>query len=279
MRLGGPLFETYNTPHEWIAALKRLNYGAAYCPQIPTGFSVADFADAAKNSNIIIAEVGAWHNNPLHRDEKTRCDAIEQIQLKLALADEIGARCCVNVAGSRGDRWDGPDADDLTPDTFDLIVETTREIIDAVKPTRTFFTLETMPWLYPDSTESYVQLIRAIDRPAFAVHFDPVNLINSPARFFNNAAVMQEFIAALGQHIKCVHVKDIVLRPTLTTHLDEVRPGAGALDYPALLNALNSLEPDLPIMLEHMTDPNEYVLAADFIRATATRLGISMQSH
>lgn len=279
MRLGGPLFETYHNPHEWIAALKRLNYSAAYCPQIPTGFSVSDFTDAAKRENIIIAEVGAWHNNPLHRDESTRREAIRQIQMKLALADEIDARCCVNVAGSRGEIWDGPDAENLTPDTFALIVETVREIIDAVKPTRTFFTLETMPWCYPDSTESYTRLIQAIDRPAFAVHFDPVNLINSPARFFNNAAVMQEFAAALGQHIKCVHVKDIVLRPALTTHLDEVRPGAGALNYPALLNALHSLEPDLPIMLEHMTDPNDYVLAAEFIRATATQLGISIQSN
>lgn len=276
MRLGGPLFETYTDPTSWIAALKRQNYSAAYCPPIPPGFSPADLSLAAQNADIMIAEVGAWRNNPLSRDESVRRDAIRQIQDKLALADEIGAQCCVNVAGSRGEKWDGPDADDLTDATFDLIVETVREIIDGVKPKRTFYTLEPMPWMYPDSIESYARLLKAIERPAFAVHFDPVNLINTPQRFFQNGKYMADFVAALGPHIKCVHVKDIVLRPQLTTHLDEVRPGSGALDYPVLLKALHALDLDLPLMLEHMTDPQDYVLGAAFIRETAGQVSIPL---
>jgi len=47
-----------------------------------------------------------------------------------------------------------------TPATFGLIVETTRRIIDAVKPKRNFFTLEAMPWAYPDSVDSYLNLLR-----------------------------------------------------------------------------------------------------------------------
>lgn len=276
LRLGGPIFEPYTDPDSWVAALKRLNYTAAYCPQIPAGLTARDFADAAKKAGILIAELGAWRNNPLSRDEKTRRDGIRQIQTKLALADEIGAQCCVNVAGSRGERWDGPDAEDLTQDTFDLIVETVRQIVDAVRPSRTFFTLETMPWMYPNSTESYVRLVKAIDREAFAVHYDPVNLLNSPSLYFNNAAVMQEFVTALGPQIKSVHIKDILLRPDLTTHLDEVRPGAGTLDYPALLKSLDALGLDLPLMLEHMTDSDDYLRAATFVRGTAERVGITM---
>ena len=76
------------------------------------------------------------------------------------MADEIGARCCVNIAGSRGAKWDGPHPADLTPETFDLIVQSVREIIDAVKPTRAFYTLETMPWMYPDSADSYLRADR-----------------------------------------------------------------------------------------------------------------------
>ena len=63
-----------------------------------------------------------------------------------------------------------------------MIVQTVREIIDAVKPVRTFYTLETMPWMYPDSAHSYLELIRAIDRERFAVHLDVVNLVCSPQR-------------------------------------------------------------------------------------------------
>ena len=32
VRLGGPVFEKYADPNEWIAALKQLKYRAAYCP-------------------------------------------------------------------------------------------------------------------------------------------------------------------------------------------------------------------------------------------------------
>jgi len=35
-------------------------------------------------------------------------------------------------------------------------------------------------------------LIEAIDRAAFGAHFDPVNLINSPRRYYDNAALIRE---------------------------------------------------------------------------------------
>jgi len=64
--------------------------------------------------------------------------------------------------------------------------------------TRTVYTLETMPWMYPDSADSYLALLRAIDRPgAFGVHLDPVNLVNSPERFFRNADLLRDCFAKL----------------------------------------------------------------------------------
>jgi len=44
-------------------------------------------------------------SNPLSSDEQTRRTAIARCQAMLALADAIGARCCVNIAGSRGEKW------------------------------------------------------------------------------------------------------------------------------------------------------------------------------
>jgi sugar phosphate isomerase/epimerase len=130
--------------------------------------------------------------------------------------------------------------------------------------------------MYPDSTESYVKLIDAIDRPSFAVHFDPVNLICSPQRYFANAALVGEFIAVLGPRIKSVHAKDIILREHLTTHLDEVRPGLGALNYRNLLRGLSLLGSDLPLMLEHLPGEDEYKLAAGYIRNVATEIDVKV---
>ena len=277
MRLGGPLFQKYETPDQWVAAAHALGYRAEFCPIQPDtpGNLVGAYRSAARENDIAIAEVGAW-SNPLSPDGAARSAALDKCKTALALADAIGAGCCVNIAGSRGEKWDGPCADDLTEDTFDLIVETVREIIDDVRPKQTFYTLETMPWMYPDSADAYLSLLDAIDRPAFAVHFDPVNLICSPQRYFRNAEIIKDFVAKLGLHIKSCHAKDILLQDRLTVHLDEVRPGCGQLDYRTYLGGLAKLPGDIPVMLEHLPDADEYAAAADHIRGIAKEEGINL---
>ena len=275
LRLGGPVFGRVPDPQSWVTALRKLGYSAAYCP---IGSDAGDdtvkaYEDAAAKAGIIIAEVGAW-SNPISPDEPTRKAALEKCRTSLALADRIGARCCVNIAGSRSKMWDGPDPANFTKQTFDMIVETTRSIIDAVKPTRTYFTLETMPWAYPDSPDSYLQLFKAIDRKQFAVHLDPVNLVCSPQRYYGSGQLIRECFEKLGPYIKSCHAKDILLQEKLTTHLDEVRAGTGGLDYATFLRELSRL-PDTPLMLEHLSKPEDYVQAAEYIRGVAKDVGLS----
>jgi len=275
LRLGGPVFEKVQDPQGWVGAVKRLGYSAAYCPVGPDASDdvVRAYEEAAAKAGIIIAEVGAW-SNPISPDEPTRRAALEKCRTSLALADRIGARCCVNIAGSRSKVWDGPDAANFTKATFDMIVEMTRSIIDTVKPKRTYFTLETMPWAYPDSPDSYLQLFKAIDRKQFAVHLDPVNLVCSPQRYYGTGQLIRECFEKLGPYIKSCHAKDILLQEKLTTHLDEVRAGLGGLDYATFLKELNKL-PGVPLMLEHLSKPEEYVQAAAYIRSVAKQAGLS----
>ena len=274
MRLGFPIPAVETLDQEIAYArqhgMRAVYVSARFCDTPPVA---RDYVARLQDADLVPAEVGAWCN-PLSRDPAVRRPAIAKCQASLALAETVGARCCVNVAGSCGERWAGPYATDLLPETFDLIVATVQEIIDAVKPGRTFYSLETMPWMLPDSPESYRELLQAIDRPAFAAHFDPVNLVNSPRRYFQNGALIRDFVRLLGPQIRSVHLKDILLGPNLTVHLDECRPGAGGLDYPALLNALKPLDPDLPVMLEHLPDENEYLAAAAFVRTAAATEGI-----
>lgn len=277
LRLGGPTFDKFDGPDAWVEVIKRLGYRAAYCP---VGAKEKDdvinaYATAAQKADIIIAEVGAW-SNPISPDEKVRRDALAKCREQLALADRIGARCCVNVSGSRSEKhWAGPHPDNLTKETFDLIVDTTRAIIDDVRPTRTCFTLEAMPWAYPDSPDSYLRLIKAIDRKSFAVHLDPVNFISSPQRYFRNAELIRDCFKKLGPQIKSCHAKDIILQENIyTPHLDEVRPGLGMLDYAVFLKELSKF-PDTPLMLEHLPNAKEYRLGADHIRSVAKGLRLS----
>lgn len=276
MRLGGPVWHTEGDAEAWIAALKAKRYGAAVFPlkHDAEATTIRAYADAAAANDVVIAEVGAW-SNPICRDEAVRQEAIAYCQAQLALAEEVGARCCVNIAGSRSEQWDGPHPDNLSDDTFALIVETTQAIIDAVNPTRTHFTLEAMPWVFPDSPESYLALIEAIDRPGFAVHLDPANMINCPQRSFRSGTFIRECFRLLGPHIRSCHAKDSLMAKALTTHIDEVRPGLGTMDYAVFLHEANRLDADLPLILEHLPTPEEYDLAAGYLREVAGAEGLT----
>ena len=277
IRLGGPVFGDLENPKEWAQAHIKLGYSAAYCKLDPSSSEdiVKAYEAAAKKAGLLIAEVGAW-SNPISPNEDERKKALEKCISSLDLADRVGANCCVNVSGSRNpDEWAGPHKDNLTKDTFHLIVETTRKIIDAVKPKRTFFTLETMPWSYPDSPQSYLDLINAIDRKQFAAHLDPVNLVNSPQRFYNNGELIKECFNLFGQHIKSCHAKDIGLSTSLTTHLDEVLPGTGGLDFNVFLTELAKLD-NVPLMIEHLKTEEEYKLAAEYIKSKAKAINLSI---
>lgn len=278
MRLGGPVFGELSDPDAWVAAVRAEGYAAAYCPLSPDAdeATVRAYRDAAKRADIVIAEVGAW-SNPLSPDDEERKQAVAFCQESLDLADCIGARCCVNIAGRRSGDWRGPHPDNLSHETFELIVATVREIIDAVKPSRTFYTLETMPWVFPDSVASYEALMRSIDREGFAVHFDPVNLICTPQRYCTTGELIEDFVDRLGIHIRSCHAKDIAAEPKLTVHLNEVRPGTGNLDYHVFLRSLSGLDPDLPLMLEHLTDKDEYAAAAGYVRGVAEEVGVSLE--
>lgn len=277
MRLGGQVFLEQKNPDSWVNALKEAGFRATTCP-VSGNEDIAELDDyliAAKHSDILISEVGAW-SNPISQDEEKRRKAVTYCIQRLELAERIGAQCCVNIAGSRGAQWDGPDPDNFSDETFELIVETTREIIDAVNPERTVFALEMMPWVFPDSADSYLSLIKAIDRKGFGVHFDPVNIVSSPRIYYRNGDMIRDFFKKLGPYIRNCHAKDILLRSHLTVHLDEVIPGQGNLDYRAFLTELNKLHPDTTLIIEHLSTNEQYRQASDYIRKTASELHITL---
>jgi sugar phosphate isomerase/epimerase len=275
VRLGGPVPGNFDDPVQWVKAVKSLGYSAAICPVQPGASSelIRSFSAEAKKNNILISEVGVW-NNVLDPDEIAREAAIKKNIILLQLADEIGACCCVNISGAKGEIWDGPYPGNYSKETLDQIVETVRDIIDQVKPRNTFYSLEPMPYMLPDSPDTYLELIRVISRDRFAVHLDPVNMISSPQRYYNNSAFLRECFAKLGPFIKSVHAKDITIMPELTVHLEERRPGTGSLDYAVFLQEMSRLK-DIPMMMEHLEKQEDYVLAAEYIRKIGFTTGVS----
>jgi sugar phosphate isomerase/epimerase len=278
VRLGGPVLGPYKGPEDWVNSLATRGYRAGNCPLEPGAGAeeIRALEQAALKYDVLIAEVGAW-SNPISPDPEQARAAIQKCIEGLELADQVGARCCVNISGSKNpEYWAGPHPDNMTQAVFDQVVETTREIIDAVKPQRTFFALEAMPWSFPYSTDTYLKLLKAIDRKTFGVHLDPVNMITSPQDYYNNGPLIREMFAKLGPHIRSCHAKDISLREdNYIPQLDELRPGLGALDYRVYLQELSKLR-DVPLMMEHLQTEEDYKLAADHIRAVGRSVQVQI---
>jgi sugar phosphate isomerase/epimerase len=276
MRLGVSLDFKSDDPEIIARSYLTAGYSAAGCPRVSLDQPerIKAIREAFARHDLCLAEVGVW-NNLLDPDPAKRAANLKVNIDKQALAEQVGARCCVNIAGSfNPDCWDGPHPHNLSEEAFELTVENARKIIDAVKPKHSYFTLETMPWVFPDSPDSYLKLIQAVDRPMFGVHFDPVNMLNCPERYYNNAGFLRECVSKLGKWIVSCHAKDILMSDKLTVHLQEVRPGLGALDYRTFLSELDRLPGDLPVMLEHLP-AEEYPLAQEYVLEQVAVCGIS----
>ena len=277
IRLGGPAFAESEDPEELAMAHRKLGYSAAYCPNVSLNDSakIQAYANAFAKHDIVIAEVGRWVNL-LDADSEKRRLNLQVVTDGLALAEEIGARCCVDIAGSFStESWFGPHPENLSRRHFDASVENARKIIDAVKPIRATFCYEVMGWSWPDSPEHYVKLIHAIDRKAFSAHLDPCNLVNSPEHFYDNTRLLNDCFDKLGKWISSCHAKDLTWDVEMNIHFREVAPGKGSLDYTTYLQRLAQLPQNPPLMLEHLSTAEQYTGAREHIFEVGRQAGLN----
>lgn len=277
LRLGGPIFLKSSDPVEIAREHRRLGYGAAYCPNVKLTETerIRAFEKAFAAENVMVAEVGAWRNL-LDPNPEARRANFRYVAERLALAEAIGARCCVDIAGSYHPKvWYGPHPKNFSREFFDATVENCRKLIDEVKPRRTKFAIEMMGWATPDGPDAYLKLIHAVDRKAFGAHIDVCNGINSPERFYNNGAFIEECFRKLGQWIVSCHAKDLDWIPEMNIHFVEVVPGRGSVDYRVYLRELAKLPGDVPLMMEHLKTAEEYEEAKRYIQRVATELQIT----
>ena len=274
MILGGTVTGHYDSVKEWEELLVRSKFRAITAP-----FSCEDdegrvtqFMQVISDHKVKISEIGVWRN--ILSGDNTDY-AVGQIRL----ADSLGIKCVVNIAGTRGRAaWDCADVSNYTADNYADIVRSIQRVIDEARPERTDYTIEPMPWMIPDGPDVYLKLIEDVDREHFAVHMDFVNMINSPRRFLCAPEFIEECFSKLEPYIRSTHIKDSRMDLTgYTTHIDECPPGQGDLDYPAILKILDKYLPDDgAILLEHMSTFEEYDRAYEYVREAARTAGVEV---
>ena len=280
MRLGGSVMKPYASPKEWLAHVKELGYS---CVIFPVDSSAPrqvqrDYAQCCRDNDLLIGEVGVWRNvmacDPAEREKNIQY-AIRQLEL----AEEVGANCCVNISGSPGALWDGYHPSLDSDAVYEDVINTTRRIIDAVKPQKTCYSLEPMPWMAPESPEQYLKMLADMARPgAFRVHLDYCNMINSLDRYRHASEFITRCFTMLGNEIVSIHAKDVAITDGyLPVCIGEVPPGEGSIDLPLVTQCAHALGEDTPVFVEHLPDHEAYVKAAAVMRAAAEKAGVPVK--
>ena len=267
MRLGTSSPLKHASPEEWAAnqiALGCRTVVFAVQSNEPEQKIIA-YKEAADKAGLTIAEVGIWRNAMAADPEERRRNRDYCVE-QLRLADFLGARCAVNVAGAFGPRWDGGYRENFTKEAWDETVAMAREIIDRADVKRTYFTLEPMPWMIPTGPKEYLRLLEDVDRDRFAVHMDIINMTNSADRYFHPEELVDECAELLGTRIRSCHIKDVHLSEPYTIRLEECGPGDGEFPLRYYVEKMHAIDPDMPVILEHLQTDEEYLRYLTYLK-------------
>ena len=278
MRLGMNHTLPHASPEEWAKTLRELHCGAAIFPvagDAPEEL-IAAYCAAAEKYDIVIAEVGIWAN-PISPIASVREQAVARSLSQLRLAQRVHARCCVNYAGAKGPTNHDPYPENYLPETRREIVEHIQFLLDTVKPEDTCFTLEPMGWIAPDSPEDYLLLMQQVERPAFQVHMDPINWITDPHKYFNAESFLEHCFSLLGNKIQSCHIKDILLTPQLTLHLQEMPCGKGCFPLLRYAQLIEATDPEMPVLVEHLPSHQDYIDSVKYLYETFQQNKISLR--
>ena len=131
MRFGTSSPLSHESAKQWAEQQVKLGCKTVVFPaqsDEPQG-KIDGYKNAADEYGLQIAEVGIWRN-ALSADAAERNANMDYCVEQLRLADYIGARCAVNVAGAFGPRWDGHYKENFSDEARRETVKMIREIID-----------------------------------------------------------------------------------------------------------------------------------------------------
>ncbi len=214
---------------------------------------------------LAVYEVAAY-TSLIHEDAQTRRANIDGVKRKTEQAAIMGALCVATVGGSAAG-W-APHRQTHSEESWSRLVDAVHEVLEAT-PGSVKFCLESWPPTVLPDLQSMARILDEISGERLGILFDPANLVTIET-YFESGTMIDDAFDQLGHRFVAVHCKDIKwLMGGMQTGLGEVVPGRGILDYDTFLRRVAAAPRELPLIIEHLKDPEEVIEAAAFIRRRA----------
>jgi len=222
--------------------------------------------------DLTIYEVAAY-TSLVHEDGKTRRANIESVKRKTEQAAIMGALCVATVGGSAAG-W-APHSHTRSAESWARLVDAVHEILE-VTPESVRFCLESWPPTVLPDLQSMARILQEIGDEPLGILFDPANLVTTET-YFESGKMIDDAFDLLGNRFVAVHCKDIIwLMEGMQTGLGETVPGRGILNYDTFLRRASAAPQELPLIIEHLKEPDQVIEAAAFIRRRAQRCGLTI---
>ncbi len=166
-----------------------------------------------------------WHPSWIEPDPHYRRIRVEHTKRCLTLARELGAACITTEPGGPvepGASWSK---------ALKLFVEEIKPVAEHAEKEGVLLLVEPEPGLLLETMDQFLEFRQLLDSPAVGLNFD----IGHAFCVGDDPATT---IPRLAEHIRHIHLEDIAV----TRVHQHLVPGDGAIDFPATLRAIQSID-------------------------------------
>lgn len=193
--------------------------------------------------------VGTQRRLLAHRETERR-RAVRDVAEGIGAVAAVGAeRLLVGPGGfsDAGPWWYHPR--NYAPESRRSIIRSLRELGEQAAASGVGIAIEGYQGSVFESPSVMRELIEEAGSPAVGAGLDYANFLTPPTagRF---AATLELMMEALGPRLVALHVKDAIVEPRLSVHVNEVLVGRGELDLTAVLSLARRAR--VPAVLEHL---------------------------
>lgn len=217
---------------------------------------------AFEEAGLVLAQVlPPQHPSLVHPDPTQRAAGVQLMAQCCRLTQWLGGGNLYVRPGSVNPKgpWT-PHPENRKPETLRWLVESLQALCEVAVDAEVMLAIEghvVSPLWDVDTTRLVLDEVAS---PVLKWNADPVNYVPTLDVAYENTALLDEMFARLEPYVATAHVKDVTVEERLVSHISEVPPGEGYLDYPTFLHRFEEVCPDGYFLIEHL--PAEKIPAA-----------------